>query len=400
MTLTEIIQVVATVVAAIAAAVASIYAFRLDKLRIQFERNAKNIQDQQKHVLQSVSEFGRQLMTQTLKIAPQIAFSPYPQLLPSVTPSDMSLFDQRRAHFTPEKNLLAKEVVEILRKQIEEDEDLTIILILDAGSTVFPIFRQLCTHPTFQFDRTNARRLKIITNNLPGVSDLTTYGRIGERLVARTLFRCRILSGYAHSEYEASLGDQTAVDLRSAIDEYKSAIQTSRSDTIKTVSVTTGNYVSLTEGILARHRNHVETKSTMLDVGDDVYILAPLGKLLLFSGKEVNDLLELSAEESYANLPNWSERSKDVKIVVTTRKPDYFTKLRPFTLNSYFARVQGEVYEQFKGDRLIPIQFDPMDDIRVRTQASILGIERALREHELPHQNLRERLILKLESAM
>lgn len=399
MTLAEIIQV-ATVVAAIAAAVASIYAYRLNKLRIQFEENAKNIQDQQKHILQSISEFSRQLMTQTLKVAPQIAFSPYPQLLPLVTPSDMSLFDQRRSHFTPEKDLLAKEIVEILRKQIEEDKDLTIILILDAGSTVFPIFRQLCTHPTFQFDRTNARRLKIITNNLPGVSDLTTYGRIGERLVARTLFRCRILSGYAHSEYEASLGDQTATDLRNAIDEFKNAIQTSRSDTIKVVSVTTGNYVSLTEGILARHRNHVETKSTMLDVGDDVYVLVPLGKLLPYSRKEVNDLLELSTEEDYANLPNWSERSKDVKMVVTTRKPDYFTRLRPFILNSYFARVQGEVCEQSKGDRLIPIRFDPMDDIRVRTQASVLGTERALREYELPHQNLRERLISKLESEI
>jgi len=333
MTLAEIILTVAALAATIAAAVASIYSYKLDKLRVEFEKTAKNIQDQQMHMLEGMSEFSRQLMTQTLKVAPQIAFSPYPQLLPSVTPSDMSLFDRRRSHFTPEKDLLAKEIVEILRKQIEEDEDLTIILILDAGSTVFPIFRLLCTHPAFQFDRTNARRLKIITNNLPGVSDLTTYGRIGERLVARTLFRCRILSGYAHSEYEASLGDQTATDLRNAIKEFKDAIQTSRSDTIKVVSVTTGNYVSVAEGILARHRNHVETKSTMLDVGDDVYVLAPLGKLLPYSAKEVNDLLGLSIEEGYANLPNWSERRKDLKMVVTIRKPDYFTKLRPFTLN-------------------------------------------------------------------
>jgi DeoR/GlpR family transcriptional regulator of sugar metabolism len=345
-----------------------------------------------------MSEFGRQLMTQTLRVAPQIAFSPYPQLLPSVSPSDMSLFDRRRSHFAPEKELLGKRIVEILRDQIEEDKELAIILILDAGSTVFPIFRQLCTHPTFQFDRSNADRLKIITNNLPGVSDLTNYGRIGERLLARTLFGCRILSGYAHSEYEASLGGQTASDLRQAIDEFRESLQDSTAKRIKVVSVTTGNYVSLTGGILARHRNHRETKSAMLDVGDDVYVLAPLGKLLPYSGQEINDLLGLSKQTGYGNLPTWSEISQHVTMVVTTRRLEYFIQLRPFTLTAYFARVQGEVYDRFEEDHLITIQFDPKDDVRVRTQASILGIERALREYELPHQNMRENLIAKLES--
>lgn len=398
MTLFEIVQAIATLLATLAAGVASYFAFRLNKLRIQFEQNSKTIQEQQSYVLQSMSEFSRQLMTQTLKVAPQVAFSPYPQILPSVAPHDMSLFDIRRSHFAPEKAILAKTMVDILHKEIEGDNELSIILILDAGSTVFPIFRQLCTHPTFQFDRTNARRLKIVTNNLPGVSDLTTYGRIGERRLSRTLFRCRILSGYAHSEYEASLGDQTAPDLQNAIQELKEGIKSSRpNDKIKVISVTTGNYVSLNDGILARNLNHVKTKSAMLEVGQDVYVLSPLGKMLPYSKEEINELLGLSGAESYNSLPNWSEKSINSMLIVTSRGQEYFPQLRPFILNSYFARVQGEIFARFDENHLKSIRFDPVDDIRIRTQASILGTERALREYELPHQNMRERLLVKLE---
>ncbi len=397
MTAMDVLATVASVIAALATAVAAVSVFLLNRLRIRFEENAKYIQDQQKQMLQNASEFSTQLMAQTLKVAPQYAFAPYPQLMPQSSLLDMSLFDRRQAHFAPEKELLAKTVVEMLRKQIEEDENLSIILILDAGSTVFPIFRLLCRHPTFQFDRNNASRLRIITNNLPGVSDLTKFGRIGERRVAKTLFKCRILSGYAHSEYEASLGDQTANDLKSAIGEFEQAIQSQGGNRIKVVSVTTGNYVSLSEGVLARHRNHVEIKSVMLEVGDDVYILAPLGKLLPYTALEVNSLLDLSGEEGYSSSKSWTQRMGNITMVVTIRKPEYFIQLRPHTLHTYFAKVQGDVCHQFKDDHLVTVPFDPMDDIQVRTHASVLGVERALREHELPHQNLRDRLIARLE---
>lgn len=394
----EIVQIVSMAIATIAAGIVSYYSYRLHKVRIEFEKNARYIQERQRQILQETSEFRKHLMTTTLNIAPQVAFSSYPQLLPPRISSDMSLFDRRRSHFTPEKEKLAQAITEIISKEIEDDEKLSIILVLDAGSTVFPIFRQLCLHPTFQFDRSNARRLKMITNNLPGVSSLIRHGRIGHPVVARTLFRCHILSGYAHSQYEASLGKQTAFDLQKAVIEFKEAIIASRPDDgIKVVSVTTGNYVSIAEGILARDPNHVETKSKMLSIADYVYVLAPLGKLHPYSCKEINNLLGYSSEEGYATLPNWPEKSKDLIMVVTTRRPEYFPQLRPLELNTYFGRVQEGIINQCDANHLIRIPFDPMDDIQVRTQASVLGRERTLREYELPHQNLRESLVEKLQ---
>lgn len=404
MTTAQIVQTALTLLAAAVAAVASFYAARMYKARTAFEAQAKEIQAQQKQVLQQMSEFGTQLMTQTLRVAPQFAVSPYPQLLPIVSPADLSLFDRRRSHFAPEKELLAGQTVERIRRLVDAeaggDEQMTVILILDAGSTVFPIFRQLCQHPAFQFNRENASRLKIITNNLPGVAELIQYGRIGDPVRARTLFKCRILVGYAHSQYEASLSSQTAADLRRAVEEFQKESEASRSSgRVKVVSVTTGNYVSTPEGILARDPNHVATKSTMLDVADESYVLAPLGKLLPYACEEINELLEYAGKtERYATLPNWPQKGRELTMVITTRELNYFRRIDPSCLGIHLGRVQAEIREGFDAGHLREIPFDPMNDVRVRTQASVMGMERALCEYEFPHANLREGLVKKLSA--
>lgn len=405
MSTVEITQIVLALLTTAAAVVVSINSRKLIKLQIELEKqrleaekNSKNIQERQKQMVDEISEFRNTLMTQTLSIAPQFAFAPYPHLLPSSSLSDISLFERRSQHFAPEKDKLAEVIVNIISTELLNDKKLKIILLLDAGSTVYPIFRQLCTDPNFQFDRTNAKRLKIITNNLPGVSSLIKHGHIGDPIVARTLFKCRVLRGYAQSQYEATLSDKTASDLLEAVAEFKNFTQDSNAEKVKVICVTSGNYISLPEGVLARDHNHVETKSTMLDIGDNVYVLAPLGKLLPYSCQDINYLLDYSDDKGYAAFPNWKERAKKVTLVVTHRAPDYFPQLRPHTLNTYFGRVQEEVKELFE-NQLISIPFDPMDDVRVRVQKSVLGIDRALREYELPHQNLREKLITKLERA-
>ena len=137
--ITHVVSTVVTILATIVTAIASYYAIRLHQARIQFEEQTKDIREHQQQILQQTSEFSTQLVNQTLRLTPQLAFSPYPQVLPSLSPSDVSLFDRRRSHFTPEKEKLAEAIVERIRVAIDReaggDEDLTIILVLDAGST-------------------------------------------------------------------------------------------------------------------------------------------------------------------------------------------------------------------------------------------------------------------------
>lgn len=212
MTIIQIITAIFAAISGTAAAFAYYYTYKQAKVRIEFEKQAREIQEKQKQLLQEASDFKEKLIAATLQVAPQLTASYNFQNLPSLRLEESSLFDRRRTHFAPEKDKLGETIVERISRQVEEDSTLTIILILDAGSTVFPIFQRLCISSIFQFDRSKADRLKIITNNLPGVSQLTKYGRVGDHRNAQTLFQCRILSGLAHSPYEASLSNQTATD--------------------------------------------------------------------------------------------------------------------------------------------------------------------------------------------
>ena len=399
----EDVSNVISVTVGITAILASLAAILLYRTRTKLEKETQGIREQQKQILQQMSEFSHQAITQSLKVLPQTAFAPYHQFLTPPIPSGMSLFDDRRSHFTPEKEIIAERIVDIVQERIEEGTGgnaLSIILVLDSGSSVFPIFRQLCTHPTFQFNIENAKRLKIVTNNLPGVSDLIKHGRIGPPTRARTLFRCRILSGFAHSQYEASLSSHTVTDLSAAIKEFRQKIQEERSgDKIRVISVITGNYVSVKDGPLARDPDHVATKSAMIQEADETFVLAPLGKMLPYPGDIINELLKLDdPEEEYRPLASWNDESqrKKVTLVVTKRAPDYFCQIKPSELGVHFGRVQANIRETFDESHLIMISFDPSADIQVRTQASIMGLDRTLREYELPHRNLRESLIEKL----
>lgn len=394
-----IFQAILTVIATIATAVTSWYALRLHRMKIEFEGNAKAIQEKQSQMLNEMSEFSRSIITQTLKVTPQYAFMPYQQVMPMPPFSDASLFDRRKAHFSPEKEILAETFVKHVASLIDQNENLHIILILDAGSTVFPVFSKLCNHPSFQFDRTKARRLKIITNNLPGVSDLIRHGRISDHNLMRTLFRCRILSGFANSQYEAVLSLETITDLDVAIENFRKLIaeEKQKRTKIQVISVTTGNYISIIDGILARDEDHLLVKSKMLEVADEVFVLSPLGKLISYSCGQFNEALGNKGSFRYGYLPQWNSKVHNLHMVVTTRRPGYFAKLDPISLNTYFGHLQKEACDRFK-ENLIQIPFDPRDEVHVRTTASIMGLDRALREYELPHQNYRDMLLSKIPS--
>lgn len=412
MTTIDIFLAILTALAAFGAGFASWYAYRQsqivsqlqiereqvtierERLAIEREQATKEIRDQQQHILDEIQEFDKQFIRHVLEAAPH-----YPhQISPSskfATPlNTKSLFEIRQSHFEPEKDLLAERMVDIVADEIESDQQLFMILVLDAGSTVAPMFQKLCFHPTFQFNKFNAERLKIVTNNLPGIADLVNFGRIGRRISAETLFRCRILKGETHSQYAASLGEETSKDLIDAIDKFRDDIQIKQAQAaIKVISVTTGNYVSLQEGILARDLNHLHVKGKMLTLSDEVYVLSPLGKFLPYSHGQVNELLNRNSEIKYRILEEWDQRA-NLKLVVTKRKHDYFPRLGP--LNIHFARIQSELNEKFR-NHIITIPFDPMENFAVRTHASMVDVERALRDYELPHRELRESLISKLK---
>ena len=73
MTTSEAVQILATVVTAIAAIFASISAAIMYRVRAQVEKESKGVRERQKQMLQEMSEFSTQLMSGTLRVAPQYA---------------------------------------------------------------------------------------------------------------------------------------------------------------------------------------------------------------------------------------------------------------------------------------------------------------------------------------
>ncbi|MGB2983727.1 MAG: hypothetical protein WBC63_07710 [Candidatus Bipolaricaulia bacterium] len=396
--MTQSLAVAFSALAAAMAATGSFFSILLRRRQMKAEAETDNIREEQRRILSEMEEFGRRFSQHGAALIPQFGYM-------SRGPDDgdmvnTSLFDARRAHFSQEKEILAERVVEKVASLIDPDlsssrkaKKLGVILFLDSGSTVFPVFKKLCLHPSFRSERANAQRLKLVTNNLPGVADLLRYGKTGRRRQARTIFDCRILSGFANSAYGASLNDGTAVDLETAIEEARASLAMNHVGDVEVIAVTTGNYVSVPDGVLARDPNHVRTKSTSLEHCGKAYVLAPLGKLMPFSCAELNRRLELrDGSEQYQKLGAWTTHKQKLTVLVTVRPPGYPCGIEPASLSTHLVRVQAEIREAFGKEQIEEILFDPHDDPTVRFQIAVMGAPRTLREYEFPHRDLRERL--------
>jgi hypothetical protein len=128
-----------------------------------------------------------------------------------------------------------------------------------------------------------------------------------------------------------------------------------------------------------------------------MYVLAPMGKIVPFSGDQMNELMK-DHGSGYARLDDWSAKKENIKCLVTSRPRDYLVhhNFDPPTLTMHFGQVMAELEKLPGVDRT---EFDPLDEIDVRVQASLVGNERALREYELPHKNFRECLKKRLETS-
>lgn len=390
-----------SVLAIIAAILAYFFAARMYFARLQHEKEGMNVLKKQKQMLKEMSEFNTQLIAQTLQISPQFALKPYPQLIPDISPSKMSIFDLRCSHYTPEKELLAEQVVKNIIEQIDVglggDNKFTIILILDAGTTVFNIFKELCEHPSFHYFQDNADRLFIITNNLPGVSELIKHRRYVKPGHPGTIFKCRVVSGIANAQYEASIGPDTAQDLINSVGEIKEEIRAKNKKKVKVIGVVTGNYISLVDGLLSDDINHLETKKTIIEISDEVYVVAPLGKIVPFDCDKLNNMIKKSDPKlTYSPVPGWDIGSKEINLFVSIRSDDYFSNLEPPTLRTYLGHVQSELLNRFDRTKLYTPLFQPLEDLHLNIRAAILTVTRALREYEFPHKAFRESLVEKI----
>ena len=254
------------------------------------------------------------------------------------------LFGIRKNHFVAEKRVLADGLVTDLESRLEallSGNVERIRLLLDSGTTIFPIFKLLMrkkNNPVW-FDR-----VEIVTNNIPGVFVSLVDGRKDEsNPYSKLAFRTRLVGGEPIPAFWASLAPSwkyANLDTEAVADGVQ---QLGRSDPkCMTIGVTTGNYAQLNGyTLLNRDRSHHAFKKALVEVSEIVYCLFPLGKMLPCSADELNESLISAAERDDPD-KRYADMEIDVSkltefVVITTKRNDRSQ------LHGHFACVRREL---------------------------------------------------------
>lgn len=282
--------------------------------------------------------------------------------------SNPSFFQDRKKHFVKEKKFLAerfgKLLISRLRNICKGNQDT--ILFIDAGTTLLPFFEILDQFA--KKEEAVRKHLVVVTNNLAGIYWLTENGSLDEN---KELFlKCVALSGELLPKYNAVTGFEDSIGAR--FDRILFQLQThnviesiknkrdAASRKINLVALVTGNWVRIRTTKekppipipLARGRGHLDVKESMIRNSDEVYVIAPLGKI--FSGHNKSNVLKLLElySDSYEELDTEKQvyeitTNNRTKIkLITTFRPDNTFLLHNSSNNIISELKRGETTQQ------------------------------------------------------
>lgn len=221
-----------------------------------------------------------------------------------VSKATNSLFDLRLNHFHEEKYKICKRTLEhILKENKKAQKAKKIVLLIDSGSTVYPIFHLLTKFYNQENYINLLNKIVIFTNNIPGIVHMINEGRKGTSYNAEMIIKCNVIPGMAEGKYGAILGEDSGTHLEYFLD---CQFRNGCSENL-IISLVTGNYISLKDGILWRGNYHGKLKNYFVKLSDTIYIVAPLGKIFKDSKDDINRLISssryiLPPDKSYKNL--------------------------------------------------------------------------------------------------
>ena len=246
-----------------------------------------------------------------------------------------SLFSARSEHFREEKKCLADLFLPLLFARLEHHKDKdTIILIVDSGTTIHPLIEQLGRSCAKYGDNDPAwlSKLQVWTNNLPATMTLMDVARgDSSNPYSELVFQVHLLPGAPVPAFAAVAGELTHTAL-------EDAKERAGGDSV-VISLVTGNWIRIRETTprcpvpLARPAAHLKIKQSFLDLSDEVFVVAPLGKI--FADRDsrrqqniseaVNHDLHLNEggeSDGYKEVQIDQASGRKVKLVSTTRRSD------------------------------------------------------------------------------
>jgi hypothetical protein len=250
-----------------------------------------------------------------------------------LNPHGGSIIMQRSGHYQAEKIFLAREFGPLLfeRCKILVEAGWRVHLFVDSGSTLIPFIDDLARRSVRAKEEPwlKEKRLELYTNNLAGALAHMEHGReIYEDPYSDLVIPMRVLAGTPLATFAAVAGPQTVKMIM------EMGQGNSKDSNVKVIGVITGNWIRIRRTFpripvpLARGLEHKEIKQAVVDTADEIYVLAPLGKLCIdITEEEINNLLEFSS----GSLDRSRQRYGDLKIDVGLSKPTKAPRVKLIT---------------------------------------------------------------------
>lgn len=309
-----------------------------------------------------------------------------------------SVYGKRIGHFYYEKERIAAEAISALESAINASPDRRFCLVVDSGTTMYPVFQQITKRLRDPSTRNTWRdRVCVVTNNIPGIQYLMKTAKAHPAdEYSEVPVVCLLIPGRPLSVYGATTGPEAEVWLRQ-IHEILDRICGAGSP-FHIVGFLTGNYIarhvypSASRAApqyfpVARGEGHVEIKRIMVEVCDEIFILSPLMKFSFATVDQLNTVngFSIHRTDSQAQSNPRSVQYEEIAISYDKRVR-YFSTRRP--KGALFHIFGEELHTQLiqRGDPGMVSM--PTFDVRYWAPEDNRHLEL---EKEIPHEHLRER---------
>ncbi|MCG8607675.1 hypothetical protein MJD09_22160, partial [bacterium] len=248
-----------------------------------------------------------------------------------LTPHAKTIFADRLDHFYEEKQHMATRFVPLLLRRCKHQIEVNnkkVYLLIDSGTTLYPFFENIGRESFNAYVNEDRwiSNIFLATNNLPGVENIMQSGlQNPQNRFSDLVIKCQILPGEPLPVYSAITGEATVKAVHS--------LRKDVGDNAYFISLVTGNWVRIGQDYssvcpipLVRGAGHLPFKQALVDVADETYIVAPLGKNFLASNtNQINKALGFSDEtksplqKPYKEVTVSQDKSQFVKLVSTSR---------------------------------------------------------------------------------
>jgi hypothetical protein len=284
------------------------------------------------------------------------------------------LFDERSRHFREEKDFIGRRFADFLwercscivregyprargsqppspnsprRSKLATNRIPKVYLVLDSGTTLVPLFRALAARALREYrkgERDAVSAIEVVTNNLPGLGELIEHGCPEPSRYSEPVLSCQLLPGIPMPVYSAVTGQLTEDALKNLKEKSKS-----RGENAVFIGVLTGNWIRVRrEGPpcpvpMARGESHQQFEQVLVNLCDEAYVLASLGKVVVGQGEaNVNEVLGYSDAEGrkdpervpYKDVKIDNAKARTVRLVSTDRPKNYLLSNHGVTMKA------------------------------------------------------------------